>query len=181
MFLKNWMITGCKIYCTGYATKMADRFLLPIHTRDRLESALNALHTGLPDHRTITIKSYLGTNNFFSKKKSTNPFQNLLSPLKLIYLYRMGQLSMQDAIQQFLKQSRLKGSIQALQIEDVWEQIMGKTIARYTDKIQIINQTLFISSTIAPLKNELLYQKEKIIERVNEALGEKVINEVVIK
>lgn len=93
----------------------------------------------------------------------------------------MGELSMQDAIQQFLKQSRLKGSIQALQIEDIWEQIMGKTIARYTDKIQIINQTLFISSTVAQLKNELLYQKEKIIERVNEALGEKVINEVVIK
>jgi hypothetical protein len=40
---------------------------------------------------------------------------------------------------------------------------------------------LFISSTVAPLKNELLYQKEKIIERVNEALGEKVITEVVIK
>lgn len=88
---------------------------------------------------------------------------------------------MQDAIKQFLKQSRLKGNIQALQIEDVWEQIMGKTIARYTDKIQIINQTLFISSTVAPLKNELLYQKEKIIERVNEALGDKVINDVVIK
>jgi hypothetical protein len=93
----------------------------------------------------------------------------------------MGEFSMQDAIQQFLKQSRLKSGLQALQIEEVWEQIMGKTIARYTDKIQIINQTLFISSTIAPLKNELLYQKEKIIERVNEALGEKVINDVVIK
>ncbi|MEO6549628.1 MAG: DUF721 domain-containing protein [Ferruginibacter sp.] len=93
----------------------------------------------------------------------------------------MGELSMQDAIQQFLKQSRLKGSIQALQIEDVWEKIMGKTIARYTDKIQINNSTLFIHSNIAPLKNELLYQKEKIIERVNEALGEKVINDVVIK
>ena len=88
---------------------------------------------------------------------------------------------MQEAIRQFLKQSRLKGNMQALQIEDVWEQIMGKTIARYTDKIQIIQHTLFISSAVAPLKNELLYQKEKIIERVNEALGEKVINEVVIK
>jgi len=93
----------------------------------------------------------------------------------------MGEFSMQDAIQQFLKQSRLKGGIQALQIEEVWEQIMGKTIAKYTDKIQIINHTLFISSNVAPLKNELLYQKEKIIERVNEALGDKVINEVVIK
>ncbi|MEJ7588424.1 MAG: DUF721 domain-containing protein [Ferruginibacter sp.] len=93
----------------------------------------------------------------------------------------MGELSMQDAIQQFLQKSRLKGGIQALQIEDVWEDIMGKTIARYTDKIQIINHTLFISSSVAPLKNELMYQKEKIIERVNEALGEKVVNEVVIK
>ena len=75
----------------------------------------------------------------------------------------------------------MKTGIQALQIEDAWEKIMGKTIAKYTDKIEIINQTLFISSAVAPLKNELLYQKEKIIERVNEALGEKVIKEVVIK
>ena len=58
---------------------------------------------------------------------------------------------------------------------------INETIAKYTDKIEIINQTLFISSTVAPLKNELLYQKEKIIERVNDALGEKVIKEVVIK
>ncbi|NDE10192.1 MAG: DUF721 domain-containing protein [Chitinophagia bacterium] len=93
----------------------------------------------------------------------------------------MGEFSMQDAIKQFLKQSRIKGGIQALQIEDVWEEIMGKTIARYTDHIQIINQTLFISSSVAQLKNELLYQKDKIIERVNEALGDKVINDVVIK
>ena len=93
----------------------------------------------------------------------------------------MGEFSMQVAIKQFLKQSRIKGGIQALQIEEVWEQIMGKTIARYTDNIQIINQTLFISSSVAQLKNELLYQKDKIIERVNEALGDKVINEVVIK
>jgi len=93
----------------------------------------------------------------------------------------MGEYSMQDALKQFLKQSRLKGSIQALQIEEIWENIMGKTIAKYTDKIQIINHTLFISTQVAPLKNELLYQKDKIIERVNEALGEKTIKEVVIK
>ena len=93
----------------------------------------------------------------------------------------MGEFSMQDAIKQFLQKSRLKGGIQALQIEDVWEEIMGKTIARYTDKIQIINHTLFISTQVGPLKNELLYQKDKIIERVNEALGDMVVKEVVIK
>ncbi len=93
----------------------------------------------------------------------------------------MAEISLQDAIQQFLQKSRLKSGIQALRIEEIWEQLMGKTIARYTDKIQIINHTLFITSTVAPLKNELLYQKEKIIERINEALGEKVVKDVVIK
>ncbi len=93
----------------------------------------------------------------------------------------MAEISLQDAIQQFLQKSRLKSGIQALRIEDVWEEVMGKTVAKYTDKIQIINHTLYISSTVAPLKNELLYQKDKIIERVNEALGEKVVKEVVVK
>jgi hypothetical protein len=93
----------------------------------------------------------------------------------------MGELSLQEAIQQFLKKSRLKTGIQALRIEEVWEEIMGKTIAKYTEKIQIINSTLYISTTVAPLKNELLYQKDQILQRVNEALGEQLVKEVVIK
>jgi predicted nucleic acid-binding Zn ribbon protein len=93
----------------------------------------------------------------------------------------MGQYSMGDAIRQFLQQSRLKGSIQALQIEEVWEKVMGKTISRYTDNLKVINKTLFITTSVGPLKQELLYQKEKIKLRVNEALGERVIEEVVIQ
>lgn len=93
----------------------------------------------------------------------------------------MGEISLQDAMKQFLKNSKFKTYIQAIQIEEAWEQIMGKTVAKYTDKIQIIGTTLFISTSVAPLKNELLYQKDIILKRVNEALGEKTIKEVVIK
>ena len=88
---------------------------------------------------------------------------------------------MADAIKKFLDQSRIKGGIQALQIDEVWEEIMGKTIARYTDKLQIINDTLFITTHVAPLKHELNFQKEKIIQRVNEALGQKLIGRIVIQ
>lgn len=91
------------------------------------------------------------------------------------------EVSIGDALKEFLKKSKLKSGVQAMQVKEAWEKIMGKTIANYTDKIEIINSTLFISTNVAPLKNELIYQKNKIIERVNEALGEKVINEVVIK
>ncbi len=88
---------------------------------------------------------------------------------------------MQEALQQFLNSSRIKGGIQAMQIEDVWEDIMGKTIARYTDKLQIIGDKLIITTSVGPLKNELIYQKEKIRNRVNEALKARVVNEVIIQ
>jgi hypothetical protein len=93
----------------------------------------------------------------------------------------MSEYSISEAMREFLDKSRLKGSVLALQITDVWENIMGKTIARYTDQIEIHGHTLYIQTTVAPLKQELLYKKELIIERVNEALGEKLIREVVIR
>ena len=88
---------------------------------------------------------------------------------------------MGDAMQKFLDESRLKGSIQALQITDAWEQIMGKTIAKHTDKLQIFGDKLIISTSVAPLKQELNYQKEKIILRVNEKLGKHIIREVIVQ
>ena len=91
------------------------------------------------------------------------------------------ELKMGDALKQFINKSNLKNGVRKVQIENVWEDIMGKTIAKYTDKIQIINQTLFIYTSMGPLKNELHYQKSKIIERVNEAMQERVISEVVIQ
>ena len=91
------------------------------------------------------------------------------------------EYSIGDAIQEFLKQSRIRGSIQALQIEDVWEEIMGKTIARYTENIKIIHNTLFITTHVAPLKQELVFQRLQIMQRVNEALGEQIIKEIVVQ
>jgi hypothetical protein len=93
----------------------------------------------------------------------------------------MAEYSIGDALKKFLAQSRLKGDVQALQIEEVWEKLMGKTISKYTESIKIIHHTLFITTNVAPLKQELSFQKENILKRVNEALGEHTIRDVVIK
>lgn len=93
----------------------------------------------------------------------------------------MGEYSIGQALKFFLDKSKLKNNVRAFEITAIWEKIMGKTIAKYTEKIQIINRTLFITTPVAPLKNELLFQKEKIIQRVNEAFGENLINDVVIQ
>jgi hypothetical protein len=93
----------------------------------------------------------------------------------------MGEMNFGEAMQSFITKSKLKNGVQALSLLDVWETIMGKTVARYTDKLQIVNQTLFIETAIGPLRQELMYQRPLIIERVNEHLGEGTIKEVVVR
>jgi hypothetical protein len=93
----------------------------------------------------------------------------------------MAEISLQDALQQFLLKSKMKEKVQALEIKDVWEELMGKTIASYTENIQLINQQLIITTHIAALKNELVFQKEKIRNRVNERFNYHAVKEVVIR
>ncbi len=88
---------------------------------------------------------------------------------------------MGDALKGFVNKSKLRNGIRAVQIEEIWEKLMGKTIAKYTDKIEIVNHTLFIRTNVGPLKNELQYQKPQIIQRINEAFGENLITQVVIQ
>ena len=93
----------------------------------------------------------------------------------------MSEISLQEAIQQILQNSRFKNKIKAFQIKDLWTDLMGKTISDYTDDIQIIDKKLIISTHMAPLKQELVYQREKIKNRLNEMLNEFAIEEVIIK
>jgi len=93
----------------------------------------------------------------------------------------MSEISLQEAFQHIMQNSRLKNKIQALQIKDLWKELMGKTIAGYTDDIQIIDKKLIITTHVAPLKQELIFQREKIKNRLNEMMNEHVIHEVVIK
>lgn len=93
----------------------------------------------------------------------------------------MSEVSIQEAMKQFLEQSKLKQRVRALEIKDVWEDLMGKTIAKYTEDIKLINHQLIITTSMAPLKQELIFQREKIRNRINELFNEHAVKEVIIK
>lgn len=89
-------------------------------------------------------------------------------------------ISLGEALKRFLDKSRIKPAIQSMQIEDHWEKVMGSTIAKFTDRIEIRNGTLFIYTQMAPLKNELVFQRDLIIKRINESMNETIVREVVV-
>jgi hypothetical protein len=86
-----------------------------------------------------------------------------------------------DVLEQLIRNSKLSSGIRSCQIEEVWERRMGKTISKYTEKVFILNNTLFIETSIASLRNELHFQREDIKGMVNSELGQMLIQEVVIR
>ncbi|MBS0029625.1 DUF721 domain-containing protein [Chitinophaga sp. 2R12] len=94
---------------------------------------------------------------------------------------RHGTTSIGDALREFMNKSRMKPRLIEVRIQDNWEKLMGKTIARYTQSIQLIDNKLIVTTTVAPLKQELTYSKDKIIKLVNEMLGENIVKEVMIR
>ena len=86
-----------------------------------------------------------------------------------------------DVLEQLIRNSKLSSGIRSCQIEEVWERRMGKTISNYTNKVFILNNTLFIETSVASLINELHFQREDIKRMVNTELGDTIIQEVVIR
>lgn len=92
----------------------------------------------------------------------------------------MAQYSISDAIQKMIDQSHWKYSYQVVKLREDWELLMGKTVAKHTNDLQIQNGKLFIYTTTAPLKNELNYNKTALVQRINDHFGEEFITDVIV-
>jgi predicted nucleic acid-binding Zn ribbon protein len=92
----------------------------------------------------------------------------------------LAQLSISEALKQMLNSSPWKARYMQSRVRLEWETLMGKTIARYTEEVKLIEHTLVIKTQVAALKNELQFNKNIIIQKVNEHLGETIVKEVII-
>jgi len=89
--------------------------------------------------------------------------------------------SIGDAIQSFLKNAQWQTRINEIRLKDSWDEIMGKTIAKYTKNVFLKGTTLYISTDVAPLKHELQMSKEQIMNNINDFFKMKVVHSVVIR
>lgn len=86
-----------------------------------------------------------------------------------------------DAIKEMLKLYRLDEKIDEHLLIRSWEKAVGPMIARHTTDIYISNKKLVVTIDSAPLRQELLYERNKIIKDLNAMVGSQVANELVLR
>ena len=91
------------------------------------------------------------------------------------------QHNLKDTIKAFLKQHNLQDKLTEVSIKASWKKLMGNAIAGHTTNIILRNKKLYLTFDSAVLKQELSYSKSKVIEQMNEELGEDVIEEIIIR
>ena len=87
--------------------------------------------------------------------------------------------TIKEVIQELLDAYRLSDGLQETRLVHSWDKVAGEYVARNTESAYIKNKVLFIKLKSPALKNELSYAKTKLIESLNKAVNQEVIQEIV--
>ncbi len=86
--------------------------------------------------------------------------------------------SFSNAFKQFLKNENLEDRWDEKKLIHSWEKIMGKPISSRTTKIRIDKGQMYVYLTSAPLKNELLNNKGKILDMLEQEIGKRIVKDI---
>jgi len=93
---------------------------------------------------------------------------------------KSNEQSIKDVIGEILENQKLKGRLDEVRLRIAWEALMGKAVANRTHAIGLKDGTLTLRITSAPLREELHYSSDKILQLLNKEFGENVVKSVKI-
>lgn len=85
-----------------------------------------------------------------------------------------------DLLQVFKDKKGLNEGLNQIEVKRAWREQMGPAIEKYTVKIFLKKNTLFVRLDSAVLREELSYGKSQIIKNLNESLGQELIKKLVL-
>ncbi len=89
--------------------------------------------------------------------------------------------SLEEVLKDFVTDNNLQKGLDKVAVKDVWQNVMGPAITKYTQNIKLERDTLFVQLTSSVLREELSYGKEKILTNLNEELGKELIKKLILR
>ena len=84
-------------------------------------------------------------------------------------------------IDKVINKNNLRHKIDQLNIIDIWRDIIGKSIHKYVKEEKVKDYTLYIKLKSSVVRNEISYNKSRIIEKINKKIGKQAIKEIILK
>jgi predicted nucleic acid-binding Zn ribbon protein len=88
--------------------------------------------------------------------------------------------SLGQVINDMLKAYRLEGRMRELDVAAAWEQAMGSVVAKKTREVKLRGKNLIVSLESGVMKEEFSLNKQRVIDLVNDQLGERIVEHLQI-
>ena len=93
-------------------------------------------------------------------------------------MFKRNSIPIKEVLLKVLRSQGLETPLLQKRLIDSWPEVMGDAVASYTADLFIRNQTLFVHLTSPALRMELSMQRQDIVRRLNEHVGNQVIADV---
>ncbi len=93
---------------------------------------------------------------------------------------KSNEILLKDAIASFLKENNLESKLNETKVISAWEEVTGKLISRHTVQMYIKDRVLYVKVDSAALREELTYQRSKLVQKLNKATGIEAIDDIKI-
>ena len=94
---------------------------------------------------------------------------------------RSNTQSLSEILREYIKDNRIERKLKEVDVVESWEDLLGKTVARYTRNIYIRNKVLYVEISSSVVKNELFMMREEIKRKINEKEGDEIVRTIVFK
>ena len=86
-----------------------------------------------------------------------------------------------EVIQELLKKNNMKSRLDETTITQKWEEVVGTTMAKYTQKVYVNKGILYVEVTSSVARNELVMNRSLLIERLNQTTGSETITDIIFR
>lgn len=84
-----------------------------------------------------------------------------------------------NVLLRFLRESGLETPLNQHRVIEAWPEIAGEVAAAYTKEVYIRNQTLYVRLATPALRSNLLMQRKRLVQALNEKVKAFVIADIV--
>lgn len=86
-----------------------------------------------------------------------------------------------ESFQELLNTYKIKDKFNETNLVSSWGKIMGPAIANRTSEVYISRKKLYVTLNSAPLKQELTYNKARLMEMLGDEFGHGIIEDIIIR
>lgn len=89
--------------------------------------------------------------------------------------------SLKEVLSEWLKEYQMKHGNHLSMVRQLWPSLFNPLIQRHTKELRLSKRTLYVVVDSAVVRQEMHLARAQIRMRINEALGEEYVQEVIIR